>query len=510
VSVFNYDIITNFQAMVQHSTNFQTRKSNCLSKRDKSSAGRIDPRAVEICDAVNRRSEYYTTSSCAGRCFLYRGDGIKSWQRRPDDDDDVGTTSTVGNGQIRGGEGVADDGAAGVGSEHGGKFGFFERYRVNHDLIREPTRYFDLSTLVGGLDPTGGGDAIPCVGQFDHGNNAAFRTRLVGSSPSSSSVAPAAPVWLRYEPFILHVMCRSLGASSALMALARPAFKNVGLTSWHDGGGGDGDDKDRGMGGRNDRQSKAGRYLVAIWGDEGLDMPLSLPSTPERGVFYNPEDGESVKNAIWLAQLINERHARNWKKIERFVESMRSLDDDPVDLVDGDDLGGNRDVTDGVEWTMGDSNLGAGDIQSEGASLGLPRSYDGKRYRPSADNTFDCCPAKLLLRVSFLRLQVVGDVAILNSLPKGDVDAQRKVGESIMSRNKAIKVFSTMSSLSDVYYLFQCRGFKTFYELTISPAIFTTSICRFALLGRIHYQLPSARLASTVWYSWPARSAIQS
>ena len=323
-----------------------------------------------------------------------------------------------------------------------------------------------------GIDPTGGGDAIPCVGQFDHGNNAAFRTRLVGSSPSSSSsssVAPAAPVWLRYEPFILHVMCRSLGASSALMALARPAFKNVGLTSWHDGGGGDGDDKDRGMGGRNDRQSKAGRYLVAIWGDEGLDMPLSLPSNPERGVFYNPEDGESVKNAIWLAQLINERHARNWKKIERFVESIRSLDDDPVDLVDGDDLGGNRDVTDGVEWTMGDSNLGAGDIHSEGASLGLPRSYDGKRYHPW--RTIHSTAALLNFTCVFLWLQVVGDVAILNFLPKGDDDAQRKVGEFIMSRNKAIKVFSTKTSLF-IVLLIQCRGFKTFYELTILPALF--------------------------------------
>jgi hypothetical protein len=39
--------------------------------------------------------------------------------------------------------------------------------------------------------------------------------------------------------------------------------------------------------------------------------------------------------------------------------------------------------------------------------------------------------------------KVVGDVAILNSLPEGDEEAQRKVGEYIMSRNKAIKVYST-------------------------------------------------------------------
>jgi hypothetical protein len=253
------------------------------------------------------------------------------------------------------------------------------------------------------------------------------------------------------------------------MALARPAFKNVGLTSWHVGG--DGDDKDHGEGSRNNRQCKGGgpRFLVAIWGDEGLDMPLSLPSSPGSGLFYNPEDDESVTNALWLAQLVNERHARNWKKIERFVESMRSLNDDPVDLVDGDDLGVNCDIKDGVEWALGDSNLGAGGSQSECASSGLPRSYDGKRYHPW--RTIHSTAALLNFTCVFLWLQVVGDVAILNFLPKGDDDAQRKVGEFIMSRNKAIKVFSTKTSLF-IVLLIQCRGFKTFYELTILPALF--------------------------------------
>lgn len=37
---------------------------------------------------------------------------------------------------------------------------------------------------------------------------------------------------------------------------------------------------------------------------------------------------------------------------------------------------------------------------------------------------------------------MVGDVAILNSLPEGDEETQRKVGEWIMSRNKAMKVSS--------------------------------------------------------------------
>ncbi len=46
-----------------------------LSFKLKMKTGRIDPKAVEICAAINTRDEYYTTSSCAGRCFLYVGDG---------------------------------------------------------------------------------------------------------------------------------------------------------------------------------------------------------------------------------------------------------------------------------------------------------------------------------------------------------------------------------------------------------------------------------------------------
>jgi hypothetical protein len=84
--------------------NFENSKNQCLGKRDKSSAGRIDPHVVEICAVLNELPAYYTTSSCAGRSFLYKGPGIKSTLQ-------------------------------------------FERFRVNHDKINDPVRYFDLSTL---------------------------------------------------------------------------------------------------------------------------------------------------------------------------------------------------------------------------------------------------------------------------------------------------------------------------------------------------------------------------
>ena len=72
---------------------FEMAKTQCLGKRDKSFAGRIDPRAVEICALINERPDWYTTSSCSGRCFLYRGRGTKACHddhnnHDGDDDDD--------------------------------------------------------------------------------------------------------------------------------------------------------------------------------------------------------------------------------------------------------------------------------------------------------------------------------------------------------------------------------------------------------------------------------------
>ena len=120
---------------------------------------------------------------------------------------------------------------------------------------------------------------VRSIGQYDYKDDASKK------APS----APKGPIWLRYEPFILHVMCRSLSAASALMAAARPAFKNVGLTSWSDT-----------------------KFVVAIWGDEGVDMPLTPPGSAEGGNVFLFSGQEA-----WLMELVNERHRRNWQKIER-------------------------------------------------------------------------------------------------------------------------------------------------------------------------------------------------
>ncbi|KAL7467886.1 hypothetical protein ACHAXS_008108 [Conticribra weissflogii] len=446
-----------------HTNHFQTRKNNCLSKRDKSSAGRIDPRAVDICAAINERREYYTTSSCSGRCFLYVGDGIKSWHATGSvSGEDIGEEGDGGGTVVAGGSGTPDGLA--TTNDHAaatGKLGFFQRYRVNHDLILEPCRYFDISTLE--EDPTGGGDPIPTVGQYDYFKSTATGNggsgvheegghdnmnatnhngidRLNGSEQMNGNIehgkngdcyskrpfVPVSPLWLRYEPFILHVMCQSLNAASELMNLARPSFKNVGLTTWSGSekeinaipdvdNVASPDDYPR----KSNQQCKGGgpRYLVAIWGDEGLDMPLSLPTAPGVGIFYNGDE-ITEKNAEWLAQLVNERHVRNWRKIERFVEAVRKFNEmdecdelahPGIDADEHDDI----DDYDGVNQSLdGVMNRNDNNSKSKSNSNLHVRSYD-----------------------------VVGDVAILNSLPENVSEQSiQHLGESILTRNKGIKI----------------------------------------------------------------------
>jgi tRNA G37 N-methylase Trm5 len=330
---------------------FENSKSQCLGKRDKSHAGRIDPKAVDICAVLNEREDCYTTSSCAGRCFLYQGTGIKA--------------STE-----------------------------FKRFRKSHDLVHDPVRYFNLSTIE--TDPSGGGDPIRTIGQYDFKEEEQDSIKDDNTQQQPSEEVEEAStdqtIWLRFEPFILHVACRSLGAASALMAAARPAFKNVGLTTWKD-------------------QNK---YLVAIWGDEGLEMPMC---TPDGTSLYGTDNQESISH--WLAQLVNERHERNWKKIHRFVQSVREMgspdDDDENEMFDP---------------------------MQEADNTKVPKSFD-----------------------------VIGDVAYLHSIPDGDT---QQIGDAIMKKNKAIKlVVARQSTLIGTERAPGSEGLKVIAGVQRSPLVTT-------------------------------------
>lgn len=330
---------------------FENAKAQCLGKRDKSFAGRIDPKAVDACGIINEREEMYTTSSCAGRCFMYRGPGIKA--------------STD-----------------------------FKRFRISHGKISDPDRFFDLTTI--DSDPSGGGDPIRSIGQYDYkttdseaiSDNGDDKEVTEAATPagepadmeSSSKDSTDQTIWLRFEPFILHVGCRSLSAASHLMATARPAFKNVGLTHW-----------------------KERRYLVAIWGDEGLEMPLCTPDGPSRPL-YPPEMSQ------WLADLVNERQTRNWNKIDRFCQNLREMGPATEDSEEEHALSLNN-----FSFNVSHNN------------------HDGLDFGVTADGSV--VDKKHIVPRSF---DVIGDIAYLHSMPEeGDPEA---IGNAIMKKNKSIKV----------------------------------------------------------------------
>lgn len=57
---------------------FLNEKKMYLSKHDKSKKGDIDTRVVPILSVINKHPDYYTTSSCSGRVYLWTGTGKKN------------------------------------------------------------------------------------------------------------------------------------------------------------------------------------------------------------------------------------------------------------------------------------------------------------------------------------------------------------------------------------------------------------------------------------------------
>ena len=51
---------------------FQQQKEKQLEMKDNSSIGKWDEKIAELCEKINNKKEYYTTSSCAGRIVLIK------------------------------------------------------------------------------------------------------------------------------------------------------------------------------------------------------------------------------------------------------------------------------------------------------------------------------------------------------------------------------------------------------------------------------------------------------
>lgn len=57
---------------------FDNEKKTYLAKADKSKKGGIDIKILSLLETTNALPDYYTTSSCSGRIYLWKGTGKKS------------------------------------------------------------------------------------------------------------------------------------------------------------------------------------------------------------------------------------------------------------------------------------------------------------------------------------------------------------------------------------------------------------------------------------------------
>jgi len=173
---------------------FENEKKTFLGKFDQSKKGSIDEKCLSIIEVINKQDDYYTTPSCSGRVYLWRGDGKKN--------------NT-------------------------------EWLKVSHDLV-----------------------------DYDFLN-----------------VGEEGLIWLRVEPFILHVACKDLTAANKFLSLAQKVYKKSTLLSI------------------------SNKIIVEIRGSEFMEMPLYLDGK----VLFNGDIN-------WLTELVNSKLDKIFSRIKTFEE----------------------------------------------------------------------------------------------------------------------------------------------------------------------------------------------
>lgn len=180
---------------------FSNDKKTFLTKLDKSKKGDMDQRIIPLINLINEKENFYTTSSCSGRMYLWQGTDKKNET---------------------------------------------EWLKVSHDLI-------DQSFL---------------------------------TNPETNNL-----VWLRFEPFIMHICCRNIDIANNFLEQARTIYKKSCLLSI------------------------SNKIIVEIRGSEFIEMPLYENST----LLLN-------KDLSWLQQLLNEKMHKMWQTTDKFEELITKID----------------------------------------------------------------------------------------------------------------------------------------------------------------------------------------
>lgn len=209
---------------------------------DKSPKGYVDELVLPFFELINGHPDYVTTSSCSGRISLYSEVDL-----RP---------PALGQGASR--------------KKKGGCWLF-----VSHDRLSLPPL---ASSVIEVLN----------LGAFKIINN------VEGAMPTKERL-----VYLKFEPFIMHVACRTVECGSLLLKSAISAgFRNSGLVP------------------------STERTLVAIRSTQSLDVPVYQVLGNE---FSTRTLQQLVPTAyiIFLLQLANEKWDENLKRLDRLLAAIK-------------------------------------------------------------------------------------------------------------------------------------------------------------------------------------------
>eukprot|EP00123_Amoebidium_parasiticum_P021175 comp62930_c0_seq1/m.47929 comp62930_c0_seq1/g.47929 ORF comp62930_c0_seq1/g.47929 comp62930_c0_seq1/m.47929 type:complete len:317 (-) comp62930_c0_seq1:224-1174(-) len=239
---------------------FDRRKQHILTElasatRDRSPKGFPDYRVLPLLDHINQLKDYVTTSSCSGRVVVYR------------DKVDVDDEEKKGGGWLL----------------------------VSHDPVPVPPSNDELAHVMFGKNLTRpqlsvGGSCVPHTeNEVENGSDSAL-------------------VYVRFEPFILHVQARTLEKARVFLRAALNAgFKHSGMVTTNK------------------------RNIVSVRGNLRLDAPVGTWRPPlkteNNGVSVTPNDGsEGTVDLIvtyrylrLLLNLCNEKFMANGTQMQKFL-----------------------------------------------------------------------------------------------------------------------------------------------------------------------------------------------
>lgn len=175
--------------------NFQNNKKTFLDKLDRSKKGEIDERVIPIITGINKKENYFTTSSCSGRAVIWKGSGKKNET---------------------------------------------EWIKVSHDPIEKD--FLDVQET--GL------------------------------------------TWLRVEPFIMHICCKTIEDAKILLNQAQQFFKKSSILSI------------------------SNKIIIELKGSELMEVPLMK------------DDQYLFKDLALLRRLTNKKLEKNFNKLNSFSVSL--------------------------------------------------------------------------------------------------------------------------------------------------------------------------------------------